>query len=153
MSQPTKAGGYPEGWDLEWLSVDAAWQVAVFTSAGVGPIPTSVLRYPETLDAIPELVRALPIRSESKLLADVNRPDDYIEFARRGLYAYDWSDVHRSRGEKTGLYQLQAYPETPITVRELTLQLQSLLGVTLFSSLRFDQSRSIDVRRAVECLP
>jgi hypothetical protein len=153
MSQPTKAVGYPEGWDLEWLSVDSTGQVAFFTSAGVGPIPTSVLRNPEMLDAIPELVRALPIRSGSKLLADLIRPDDYVEFARRGLYAYDWSDVHRPRRGKTGLYQLQAYPETPITVGELTLQLQSFLGATLFPSLRFDQSRSIDVRRAVECLP
>lgn len=42
-----------------------------------------------------ESALALPEISGFDLLTHVHRPDDFIAFARRGLFAYDWSDVHR----------------------------------------------------------
>src|SRR5262249_20308087 len=89
---------FPHGWDYAWLAVDACGHVAIFTNAGVGPIPVAVLADRKTADRAEELVRQLPERGGCELLVSFPRPDDFIGFARRGLFAYDWTDVSRIVG-------------------------------------------------------
>lgn len=48
---------YPYGTDMEWLAVDRDGRVAVFTTAGAGPVPVSVLEFERGNEAGVELTR------------------------------------------------------------------------------------------------
>jgi hypothetical protein len=108
---------YPSG-DVAWLATDARGQVAVVTTAGVAPIPVAVLDQWELVAPAEELLGDIPVWGDARMLVVLPRPDDYIEFARRGLYPYDWQDVHRVR-EKTGGYEMMSCPTRPLSAHEL----------------------------------
>ena len=143
-------GPFPVGWDYAWLATDAAGHIAIFTNAGEGPIPAAVLAVREAADCAERLVMALPERGDAELLVSVPRPDDFIAFARRGLFAYDWQDVHR----RTGLlhrYELMARPTAPLTVA-LSGAIDQLARLVRFASLRFGESPCIAPPDYVACL-
>ena len=125
------------GIDAAWLATDAAGQVAVFTTGGEGPVPESALSSVETAE---ELVRSLREVSGFDLFAKVNRPDDFIAFAKRGLFSYDWSDVHRTNQHAIDGYELQAQPSSPLAVASLPPSLHSMALATTLSGVTFGQS-------------
>jgi hypothetical protein len=136
--------------DYEWYSTDAAGHVAVFTTAGIGPIPISVLTARPLADAFAEAVWKMPARGRASMLVSLTTPDDYIHFASRGFFAYDWRDVHRTAW-KTHRYEMLSRPGTPIHLSELPEQFQSLLRSTAFGDLSFADSRKIDVVGHFDC--
>ena len=141
---------YPGGDDVEWVAVDRHGRIAVFTTGGVGPIPRAYLREPELLEKLTEALWRLPERSEAHALTDVARPDDYLAFARRGCFAFDWADVHRV-AERSGRYELQASPMMPIAFApsDWPDALVSLLESTKRADLDLAQP-SVDVT-ALDC--
>ena len=66
------------GLDAAWLAVDAIGQVAIFTTGGEGPVPTSAF---DSAERSEELVQSLPMVSGFDLLTSVVRPDDFVAFA------------------------------------------------------------------------
>lgn len=135
--------------DYEWYATDADGFVAVFTTAGIGPIPLSVLSVRPLADAFAEAVWQLPARGRATMLVSLPTPDDYIHFASRGFFAYDWHDVHRSW--KTHRYEMLSRPDTPIHVSELPEQFQALLRGTTFGNVSFADSRKLDVVEHFDC--
>ena len=137
--------GYPAGYDAEWLAVDRYGRLGIFTTGGSGPVPRAYLDAPRSLERISAWVWSCPERTASTLLVRLPRPDDFEAFARRGFFAFDWADVHRTSGFSRR-YELQARPAEPVTTadvtwpRELSALIQALSGDTL----DFDQS-SVDV--------
>lgn len=99
------------GIDAAWLAADDSGQVAVFFTGGEGPLPESAI---PSVDAGDESALALPETSDVELLTGVPRPDDFVAFAKRGLFALDWSDVHRLISQELGGYELQARPLRPL---------------------------------------
>lgn len=79
----------PLGQDDAWLATDAVGHVAIFTNAGPGPISIAVLADRRASDQAESLIKALPERGDSQMLVILPRPDDFVAFARRGLFAYD----------------------------------------------------------------
>jgi hypothetical protein len=140
---------YPLGWDYTWLATDAAGHVASFTNAGQGPIPIAVLADRRRFDQAEPQIMALPERGDSYILVTLPRPDDFVAFARRGLFAYDWQDSHRDTGQ-SHRYELIARPTVPITVEELAGEVASLIGRVRFQALRFADSLAIAVDDHVE---
>lgn len=100
---------YPSGLDVEWIAVDCKGRVAVFTTAGTGPIPKACLTEAEVLDQVWDAVRSLPEVTEQELIVTVPRPDDFIAFAKRGLFSFDWAEF-----QETPQYEVQARPKTPL---------------------------------------
>jgi hypothetical protein len=94
--------------DIGWLANDSAGHVAVFTTAGEGPIPRAAVPSHEVAEAF---VHQLQETSDHRLLASMPDPSDFISFAKRGFFAYDWCDT---RG-----YELVAVPDTPAKLSEL----------------------------------
>src|SRR5437763_1991523 len=92
---------FPDGLYYAWLAVDAVGQIAVFTNAGRGPIPAAVLANRETADRAESLVATLPERGSCEMMVTMPRPDDFIAFARRGLFVYDWQDVNRKEAKSS----------------------------------------------------
>jgi hypothetical protein len=122
------------GIDLTWVAVDAAGRLAVFTTAGEGPVPPSALQASASAEAA---VAALPVVGGTQLLIDCPRPDDFIAFAERGLYAYDWRDAHRTAASSSGCYELVALPLRPVLIGELPKNLRFPFEATIVSSAPF----------------
>lgn len=177
MKLTSYADLFPEGWDYPWLAIDAEGHIGIFTNAGEGPIPIAVLadratvdrtlwpeQYPTekmptavwanraAVDRAEELVRKLPERSEYRMLATRTRPDDFIGFARRGLFAYDWQDAHRIFG-RTHCYEIQGQPQSPISIEDINPEVAALARRVSFDSLRFADSLRIAVTEHMECYP
>lgn len=123
-----------QGVDASWLASDAIGQVAVFTTGGEGPIPLSAL--PSTF-VVENMLQALQPVSAWTLIVHLPRPADFVAFAQRGLFSYDWSDVHRAHSKAAGRYDLQASPLQPLSVGQLPEDLQKLASATTLVSVRF----------------
>lgn len=138
---------YPSGLDVEWIAVDRKGRVGVFTTAGTGPIVKACLTKPEVLDQIWDAIRLLPEVMEYELVATVPRPDDFIAFAKRGLFSFDWDEF-----QETPRYEVQARPRTPLTVDAIAWpqELRDLFPQVTSSVLDFDDA-AIDVTSALEC--
>jgi hypothetical protein len=140
---------YPLGQDYAWLATDAAGHVAIFTNAGQGPIPIAVLADRRASDQAELPIKALPERGDSHMLVTLPSPDDFVAFARRGLFAYDWQDCHRDTGQ-SHRYELLARPAVPVMVEELAGEVAALIVRVRFQSLRFSESFAIAVDDQVE---
>ena len=84
------------------------------------------------------------------MLVSLPRPDDFIHFANCGFFAYDWSDIHRTRGFSRK-YEMYSKPDNPIHLTDIPKQFQNFLHITNFGSLNFADSPTIDVRNAFDC--
>lgn len=136
--------------DWAWLAVDAVGGVAVFTTAGVAPIPVAVLRNAEWVEPVEELIGQMPAGAGYELLVRYSRPDDYIGFASRGFFAYDWQDVHRTIG-KTRAYELIAKPAVPVHVDDLPPAIARAARLAVLASVRFKSATSLAVERLLSC--
>jgi hypothetical protein len=151
MSYPATKPSELYAWeDYEWFATDSAGHVAVFITAGVGPIPISILKARELADAFAEAVWKMPARGKAKMLVSLPTPDDFIHFASRGFFAYDWHDVHATFF-KTYRYQMFSRPGTPIHISELPEQFQSLLRSTALTDELFAKNRKLDVLKHFPC--
>ena len=99
------------GVDSGWLAIDARGFVAVFFTRGEGPIHADAGAYDA---AAGEALRSMPASSAFELLAPYPRPDECSDAARRGLFAYDWSDAQRAADDRIEGYELIARPERPV---------------------------------------
>jgi hypothetical protein len=115
-----------QGIDCAWLAIDAGGRVAVFYTAGEGPIHDDA----EPYDAVAgDTLRRLPCTSTFELLAVYPRADDLVVAAQRGLFVYDWSDVHRIRREVLEGYELVARPHRPLHWTQLPEGLRGVASV------------------------
>ncbi len=99
------------GVDVEWVAVDRAGRIGIFTTGGHGPIPDKHLADWPRHRALVAALLALPFTSECRLRARVPRPDDFVACVRRGLFAFDWCPSWWPRRYR---YRLQARPMSPL---------------------------------------
>jgi hypothetical protein len=147
-----RGNSYPADFDCAWLASDSDNRLAVFTTAGCGPVPVSLLHLLDCDDSdLEPLIYKLPVVSEARLLETMPRPNSFVEFAQRGLYAYDWTDVHRPAVACRNAYELVAIPVNPIAVDRLPNELaQHARDLRLVTS-RFGDARFLDVRQDLTC--
>ena len=139
---------YPYDWDLEWLAVDDDDNIAVFTSAGKGPIPTQgFLEYSN--DNFVNSLWSMPKVSDCELLVDLPRPDDYIELSEKGFYTYDWTDVHRTKN-KLDKYEIHSRPITPIKLDQLPNLIREVVK-NISIPIKFSELNEIDVGTYLDC--
>lgn len=114
------------------------------------PFPFQCLRRDRYQMPLLRLYGRMPEKGRASMRVSLPRPDDYLHFASRGFFAYDWRDVHRSL-RFSYRYELQSRPNAPTHVSELPEEFQSLLRSTAFADLSFADSPKIDVIRYFEC--
>jgi len=112
-----------QGIDTAWIAADVAGHVALFTTAGQGPVPELALA---GVLCAEELVLDLAEITDAVLVVSLPRPDSFVAFAKRGLFAYDWSDVHRTVSRCLNGYEPIARPCQPMKLEDLPLPLQKL---------------------------
>lgn len=137
---------YPDGIDYVWLASDMNGNVAAFVTGGSGPVPLSVLYESSTpIENVEEAVCELPEVPEALLLAELKRPNDFLDLARRGFLVYDWTDVHRIERDCTRAYELVAVPVQPVTVDTQPEAIRRLVADNRFAELTFGEFSSLDV--------
>jgi hypothetical protein len=137
---------FPEGLDYGWVALDGRGNVGFFTNAGAGPIPAGVVAERPSTDEAEQLVLDLPERGEGRQLVETPAvPDAFVRFAKRGVFVYDWQDVHPVRPKRTGCYELVARPSVEVTISELPLELARLARLTNLHTMMFGETTMIDL--------
>lgn len=143
---------YPTGVDCAWLASDSDNRLAVFITAGCGPVPVGLLRLLSGDDGdLEPLIYKLPVVSEARLSEEISYARSFVEFAQRGLYAYDWSDVHRPAVACRNAYELVATPVSPINVDMLSGELARHAQELRLVACRFGEAQFLDVCQGLVC--
>jgi len=137
---------YPHGIDLVWLAVDASGFVGAFITAGEGPIPESALAWALEDPGLEAEVLSLPVYSEGIMLIEVPLATSFVELASRGIFVYDWQDVHRTMSEETGQYELVCRPRRAIMESSLPSRLRAAASATALQSVSFGSATQVLVR-------
>lgn len=137
---------YPEGIDCIWLASDRMGFLGAFVTGGSGPIPKRALdsSFPP-LEDLEDLLCKLPTVSGARVLVSVERPDDFIDLAKRGMYVYDWTDVYRSFHEAVHAYEKVAEPSEPIKAGMLPEELAAIANVVTLSNVTFNKEMVLNV--------
>ena len=94
------------GREFDWYAVDDAGEVAVFATAGSGPVPTLVRSSAQAHNEI----------SDSIDVSGWGTPQVWESYSKAGLFAYDWHGAN-------GCYVRVAVPERSSST-ELALRLR-----------------------------
>lgn len=143
---------YLKDHDLLWIASDAVGQLAAFLTGGAGPIPKSVLAEHVDICSVEDDISLLPVVTSPRLLISVPRPDDFVALAQRGLWVYDWQDVHRSSSSATQRYELVAMPVSPASVGDLPVRFGKIAALARFKDISFEDHASLDVSSLAECV-
>jgi len=129
--------------EFDWFAIDKLGQVAVFSSVTSGYIPEKVFSSYETFAGLTSLLNALPRFANVQIVTkELGGMDLWLEWSQRGLYAYDYIDVHRTM--KFDRYDLIAVPEQPL-LKKVIAQIEQFKEVIptfnlIFSSdIQFSQ--------------
>lgn len=141
---------YPGGVDCCWLASDRIGELGVFATGGSGPIPAQALLPVYPLDTIEKTILGLPKASDIDLRVRGPRLASFVALAERGLFVYDWSDVHRTE-RYIDEYELMALPYRPFTVDLLPESLSASARTVRFSAISFATAWRVDVRAHMSC--
>jgi len=135
------------GWsfDIDWIASDRDGHVAVFATAGLGPIPARVLRDPDGLVAVLEDIETLrAVEFEPKSFVD--------GAASFGAFAFDYSAEGKvGMGQYVaghGYERLLKLPTDPLSTESFGSQAAGYLRDVRFADLCFGDSQAIVVEDA-----
>jgi hypothetical protein len=134
--------------DRDWFAVDQENHLAAFVIACEGDVPERLLPHHTKLDECFERILALPPVGGHELLHAYPKADSFIDFAKRGIFAYDWLDVHLEPAMRKQRYQLIARPLCPIKLLALPADLKECFALARFEGVRFALSSAVNVREA-----
>lgn len=144
---------YPEGIDCVWMGIDQHNNVAVFITAGEGPIPFAVFTFEEfSKDGFELEILSLQKTTQAKVLVDVPNPSSFVELASRGFFVYDWGEFVYNPNSSQPSYRLVAQPTFPSKVDSLSLRLCKVASSVVFSGVMFAHAEAIDPTENLECL-
>jgi hypothetical protein len=141
---------YPFGIDCVWLALDGDGHVGAFVSAGAGPIPERALACEHGVEDIEKALLQLPRKSTAQLLIADDVPS-FVDIAERGLFVYDWQDVHRNRRDCTHKYEPVAKPINPISAADLNPWLFEFARCVTFEHCRFVDGHALPVASLMPC--
>jgi hypothetical protein len=116
------------GIEFDWLGVDRQGYVAVFTTAGYGPVPVDVNQHLAEVDAALDRVGQLPVIGSAGNVVRRSADGDYSGWhacSAKGFYAYDWQVWN-------GPYQRLSSPTVPVSVSQLPVELQAVARFAVF---------------------
>ncbi len=108
--------------ELDWIGVDRVGQLGVFTAIMDAPVPEVVglsyewyMELREHIDRLDESIAADLMTKEDGDFSD------WLTYARKGFFAFDFLDVHRTQEPRLDQYDLIARPMEPILLDDLAL--------------------------------
>ncbi len=117
--------------EFDWFAIDRNWYPGVLSRVGIGYVPDSVkASYEDYLD-IWETISSLPEISKAKQVSKgPGTYDDWLDYARKGLFAFDFQDIHRK--EKTHRYDLLAKPLNYLPVQSMDIPQEIIEKIPVF---------------------
>jgi hypothetical protein len=125
------------GLEFDFLALDDDDYVAVFSSAGYGPLPLAVLGDPDSVREAVEATELLPVVSEVEHARRAGDWSFWLLRAERGLFAYDWDQSY-------GPYRRVVSPVSPATLASME-SLPTRLGALPRLPTRFGDSEVIEL--------
>lgn len=136
---------YPTGIDCVWIAEDARNMLAAFITAGLGPIPKTVIEDGDDLiQEIEGALMQLPVISGACMHIDVPRPDDFISLAERGVYVYDWREMPCNLSGNKSSYVRVASPKKSALNVGIYLDLTRSLRFVQMKNVIFENSECLD---------
>lgn len=143
---------YPLSFDVVWLASDRHGCLGAFVTGGVGPVPVVALTpAPGDPEDIELRLLELPVMAEAKLSASTPLPESFAALVERGLFVYDWTDVHRTRSTQRNAYQRFAVPTRAITVDALPEDIAAVARRVCLAGTDFGADEAIDVTLQLSC--
>ncbi len=106
--------------ELDWLAVDNKGQLGIFTALIDAPLPDKVKVSFEDYQNLRQIIELISKSTSATLVThQKGNFNDWIAYADKGFFAFDFQDVHRT--EKKNQYDLIARPTRPLTIDELHL--------------------------------
>ena len=136
---------HPTGMDAAWVARDETGCVAFFITAGEGPIPEVALQQLQGDIWPEELMAGLAKIGSCVLHVVVPNPSSFVALAERGVFVYDWSDIHRTEVDALGAYERVASPGATINVESLKAALGWSAGEIPLICESFVQSTNVKV--------
>lgn len=131
------------GLEFDWFATDADGCIGHFATAGFGVVPGAVLARLDDLRHLDEQVLKLPVIAE----ATAHLPgsiEDWLEMARRGLFAYDWQHW-------CGPYRRAATPSRALRITDLPTVLADALRIVEWPDVRFAEMREVRPEALCAC--
>jgi hypothetical protein len=143
---------FPRGFDWVWLACDRDDHVAAFITGGAGPIPTAILESSLPAEESEALIRRLAPTTTAHASISHGGVESFIALAQRGVFVYDWQDVHRPSARYTHLYELVAAPREPVRVELFHGELAQLSRIVRLDNASFADEMAVDVCRHTQCI-
>lgn len=105
--------------DCAWLACDTFGRLAVLITAGCGPVPTAVFEGPVDISDIERRLHELSSNGTARLTVSYPNVSSFTALAERGLFVFDWSDIHKVSAKETNTYELMATPSAPRHLADL----------------------------------
>lgn len=121
------------GLEFDWFAVDADGCVAIFSSAGYGPIPDPVFTHFDDQQAVGEQLCRL-----AHVAASAALQQQFLAFAAQGIYAYDWMNTE-------GPYRRYAASAQPATLLELDLPTDLQAAFVVLPAVRFSSVAELGI--------
>ena len=127
--------------EFDWYAQDRLGNIASFSSYGRGAIPIAAKSCRDSYNELYDLVATLPEITDGILVYDgAGRYDDWVTYARQGLFGYDYQDAHRT--SRLGQYDLLTCPLTPVHIESLCLP-PGLRRIVPFVDVEFGRDSTI----------
>jgi hypothetical protein len=125
-----------EGCEFDWFALDSAGEIGVFSTAGSGFVPESVLAHVSEHDAINETI----------LTPHVGTKQIWSDYASAGLWVFDWGYMGAP-----GPYQQVGSPSPEMT-GDLAERIRSIPGL-LRIGIAFRETRCVTVEMISSAQP
>ena len=130
--------------EFDWYAQDRLGNVGAFSSYGRGAIPHVAKSCRDSYNELYDVVEALPETTEGILVYNgAGRYDDWLTYARQGLFGYDYQDAHRKH--PLGQYDLLTRPMAPIHIDSLCLS-PRLRRIVPFVDIEFGNDSKVPFR-------
>ena len=143
---------FPRAFDWVWLACDRDDGLAAFVTAGAGPIPTAVLDSNLPVEDGEALICSLAATTGARSLLSKGDVTSFMALAQRGVFVYDWQNVHRLAVACTSVYELVAAPDTPVRCDSFPDELAKISRIVRLDKVSFADEKAIDIRLHTECL-
>lgn len=147
---------FHSGLELDWIGLDQNRKIGLFSSAGLGPVPASFVNeltdaeYDRLMDLIMNLPEIGISRSPSGGAVSC---DFFRRIGNRGLFVYDFQDIHRESIRESGVYELQAIPSAPHQLDFTGTGCHDIISkAVLLEDTVFGDGCFLDPRLRVSCL-
>ena len=116
-------GAYVE--ELDWYALDKNGSIGVFIAIMNAPIADKVKLSYDDYIALKHFIDSLP-KSTSFLLTTTEKGNflDWTQYAEKGLFAFDFQDIHRPTPKYQ--YDLIAQPNSPLNIKDINIPINLL---------------------------